>query len=268
VSGLTEPELRSVQYLLGRTPVEERSQIEERLFTDDAFAEELQATADDLIHAYLAGALTEDDRSRFETHFLASTAHRERLAFIRGLLSAVQRVSVSTRPRWHPWAMAAAAALLALGVVLFPARNDREEPPRQALSSPEPPIVASQPHPTTPKPSIPGSGPTEIRVFRMPPTPGSPTTLTLSSNTRMVRVEVQVDEEPPSFNAIVRTGDGTEVWRAEGLVPPASGELLAFDLPARVLASDRYTLRIEGEPLRGAKVPPILEYPLRVRHDR
>jgi hypothetical protein len=82
----------------------------------------------------------------------------------------------------------------------------------------------------------------------------------------LVRVEASVDEGYPSFEAVLRKRDGTEVWRAEGLAPAALGKPLVFDVPARVLAGAQYALLIEGEAIRGPAAPPplVLEYSLRV----
>src|SRR5262245_12996886 len=84
-----------VAFLLGRLPPEEQARMEERVFVDDQANEELWATADDLIHAYLAGTLSADDRQRFESHFLTSPRRRERVEFVRSLLAAAERVSAA-----------------------------------------------------------------------------------------------------------------------------------------------------------------------------
>src|SRR5688572_309647 len=46
-------ERRLVDYLLGALPPEEHESLELRYFSDAALHEELEATADDLIHSYL-----------------------------------------------------------------------------------------------------------------------------------------------------------------------------------------------------------------------
>ena len=56
-----ERERELVEYLLGGLAPEERERVEERAFVDDEAYEELEATADDLIHAYLAGTLSPGD---------------------------------------------------------------------------------------------------------------------------------------------------------------------------------------------------------------
>ena len=98
-----EADLRA--YLLGVLPPERQDSIEERFFADKELHLQLQATGDDLIHAYLAGELSPADRERFETHFLASPRRRERLAFVRSLMTAVDRVQSAARAPRRPLRM-------------------------------------------------------------------------------------------------------------------------------------------------------------------
>ena len=69
------------QYLLGQLPTEESSQIEERLFTDGAFYEELLIAEDELVDDYLAGELSGSDRERCETHFLLTPERQQKIRF-------------------------------------------------------------------------------------------------------------------------------------------------------------------------------------------
>jgi hypothetical protein len=260
-------ETQQVEYLLGRAPQDVCSELEERLFTDDDFHEELRATADDLISAYLSGSLTETDRNQFENHFLSSPAHRERLAFMKALLSAVNRAPVQA-PALATWGWAAAAALVGIAI-LVASVLPKPPGPREATASPTlATIVVMKSVPTSPEPKpLPPPGLSEVTV-RMPPVPGVQATVRLAEATRVVHVAVKVNQESPSFDAVVRTASGREVWRKEDLMPSGGGTL-TFDLPARLLSSDRYTLRITGEALRDAGTKPrVLEYPLLVTHGR
>jgi hypothetical protein len=274
---MSEHERRLVQYLLGQTSTAEREEIEERVFTDDEAEEELQATADDLIHAYLAGGLSEQERGQFESHFLGMPHNRRRLDFIRNLLTAVERLPAAKAPpadttrASRVWAWAAAAALLiAVGAIVVPRRGP-EPVPEAAL-----PSVAQTLPPVLPTPS-PSSTPAPVRLaasvrhLRLPRRPAGAVEMALAGDTRVVRVEVHVDDSIPSFDASLHDAAGREVWRAETLVAEGDGSTLAFDVPARAFASaERYALRIEAEPLRGASPtdrPFVLEYPLRVRRE-
>ena len=114
------------RYLLGSLSAAEGDAVEAAyLAGDDAFRR-LLAAEEELIDAYVAGALSETDRRRFEEHFLASPARRERVAFARALArlppaetssaAATRAPAVPTRPRPRhlAWAGLAAALMLAL----------------------------------------------------------------------------------------------------------------------------------------------------------
>lgn len=278
MSASVEREHRLVEYLLGGLPEEERARTEERLFVDDDLHEDLRATADDLIHTYLDGALSQDDRVRFETHFLASARWRQRLEFMRGLLAAVDRVSANERTGdrseahrsvWRAWMLPAAAAIVAAGILLFLGRPSSQGTARVSVS----PVPAVSPtpspdHGTAPLPQRPR--PVEVSVARLARGSARPGSVLVTPDTRSVRLEVAVTEDRPSYDAVLRAADGTEVWRAEGLAPSKAGEPLAVAVPARIFTSDVYTLTVEGEALRGEPrpAPPRVEYRLHVVRER
>jgi hypothetical protein len=106
-----------------------------------------------------------------------------------------------------------------------------------------------------------------VQVVRLAAEERAPRAVTVGPATRTVHVEVPVDEGPPSWDAIVRTSEGAEVWRAEGLVPAHDGARLVVAVPARLLASADYVLAIEGETLRGESPSAHpREYRLHVTH--
>jgi anti-sigma factor RsiW len=279
-----QPEQKVVSYLLGKLTPEECLDLEERLFTDDELNEELAASADDLIHAYLDGQLSAEDRARFEAHFLASPRRRERVVFVRDLLTAIGRVAaeappVPARTRRHPWELAAAAALVAAALIASLQRRPAKNDAQVASASPAPavtPTAAPLPEPTAspreaPHKASPGtrpSGPATVRAVRLPPAPTSQPVDVDVSKTALVRLEVPVDSDgPPSYDAVLRRADAGEVWRAEGIVPPAPGEPMVIEVPARVLSGGDYQLSLEPELLRDARRPawPTLRFALRVR---
>ena len=73
------------RYLLGNLSPTEDDAVETAYLTSDDVFQKLLAAEEDLIDAYVAGALSEADRRRFEEHFMASPARRERVAFARAL---------------------------------------------------------------------------------------------------------------------------------------------------------------------------------------
>jgi hypothetical protein len=271
------------RYLLGRLPEHERLEFEERLLADEDLDEELLVTTDEIIDAYLDGALSPDDRLRFETEFLASPEHRERLALIRALRSAVEQASekgeagkgsLSTfAPRRRRWLVLAAAAVVLVaaggGLVLLAPRSPEGVAVREP--TPNPQLIQSTRSPPRTEPESSPSAPSRTDaavVVRMPRDSRTPVSVPLSPQTQKVRVEIAVNEVSPSFDVALRTAEGREVWRAEGLAPKAPGKPLILTLPAVIFASsDRYTLRVQGERLRDV-VTPMDEYEVHVVRER
>jgi anti-sigma-K factor RskA len=64
------------QFLLGQLPEARAAQIEERIFQDDDFADEVEGTEAELAAEYRAGALSSEERGLFEQLYLKSAAGR------------------------------------------------------------------------------------------------------------------------------------------------------------------------------------------------
>jgi len=246
-----------VDYLLGTLPPEERDELEERYFADDSVHEELQATADDLIHAYLGGTLSSEDRQRFETYFLASPTQRERLGFMRVLLANVRRsradAGSSPSPRARRPAMAAFAAAAVVALVAFGARVWWRVPQARGREA-----VATAP-------SV-GHADVADPLVRFAAASVREAELTLSTVTVSVRFEVAVDAHRPSYEAVIKDSAGREIWRAESLTQLRRDGLLAFDVPAKLLPEGEYVLSIRGEVRRAdARPAPDALYTLHIR---
>jgi anti-sigma factor RsiW len=281
---------RLVDYLLGTASPQERERIQEQLFTEDGFEEELLATADELIHAYLVGELDARQRSRFESHFLASPRHRERLTFIEDLTRAAAEVAAEEsqpfasgereQQRLKPlWLVAAVLAVLVSSLPLLLRRNvDSERTPivagpspaaktPAASSSAAAPASSASARPTSPsaRPAEPDRSP--VRTVRLPRSSEAPIRIAVRDDTELLRVEVPVPVGPPSFDAsLSRRGD--RVWSAEEFSPPPAGRPLVVEIPAQILRAEDYVLRIEGDVLRDASPPRLLEYRIRVARER
>jgi hypothetical protein len=266
-------ERKLIDYLLGTLPEGDRAALEDRLFVDEALDEELLATTDDLIQEYLEGRLSEDERRRFETHFLTSPDHRDRLAWMKDLQGAIERTPAPAvlSPSWrrHATLMLAAAAVLLVALALT-LRVPHGGGTQEAAHTPTPEVTAAptaNPTPparqdSTPTPSKPNRVHTVRLARAASPTPVD---VALPSEASTLRIEVAVSDESPSYDAMIRSADGREVWRAEGLVPESAGAPLILSVPSRILIADAYALRVEGEALReGSQV--TLEYSLRVIH--
>jgi hypothetical protein len=78
-----EAELR--RYLLGELTHEGRVAVEGRLFLDDDYTRLAQSVEDELVDEYAHQDLTDDERERFESHFLAAPEHRDDLNIAQAL---------------------------------------------------------------------------------------------------------------------------------------------------------------------------------------
>lgn len=81
----SEDEVVLRQYLLGELTQEECSRVEERLFLNSDYFQQLQAAEDDLVDDYVYEELPLIDRERFETHFLSQHGHSEDIKIARAL---------------------------------------------------------------------------------------------------------------------------------------------------------------------------------------
>ena len=73
------------RYLLGELPEEERSGLEAEYFADPELFARLLAAEDDLIDAYVRGALSTEARARFEERFCRNGDGVQRIAFANAL---------------------------------------------------------------------------------------------------------------------------------------------------------------------------------------
>src|SRR5690349_8338982 len=72
-----------MRYLLGTLSEEERAQLEERYFSDDAEFEEIEVAEGELVDRYVRDELPQSDRERFEQILAASPRLVERVEFAR-----------------------------------------------------------------------------------------------------------------------------------------------------------------------------------------
>lgn len=74
-----------VRYLLGDQPESERERLEQEYFANPEVLQELSSAEDDLIDAYVRGALSARQRQHFEQYYLDSGSKRQRVEFARTL---------------------------------------------------------------------------------------------------------------------------------------------------------------------------------------
>jgi hypothetical protein len=79
-------------YLLGDLSEEEKARVEERMFADDDFYEQIQAIKSELIDDCTRGELPARDRETFAGRFLTTSQGRERGAFSRAMTGALSEL--------------------------------------------------------------------------------------------------------------------------------------------------------------------------------
>jgi anti-sigma factor RsiW len=85
-------------YLLGELPEDDLARLEELLFSDDAYYEQLMMVEDELRYDYAQGLLDPDRRERFEKRLGASTGNRKTLEFAAAFGSALSLSAAESAP--------------------------------------------------------------------------------------------------------------------------------------------------------------------------
>jgi hypothetical protein len=90
-------------YLLGRLDDSRKTQLEQRLLNDAQLFEEVLIAEDELVDHYVAGRLGEDDRARFESHFLVTPDRVRKIQFGRALHRYLELNEVPAVPTPKPF---------------------------------------------------------------------------------------------------------------------------------------------------------------------
>lgn len=119
------------EYLLGGSPEPRRTEIEERLFTDKAFLDQVEATEDELMDDYASGALSKRERLAWEAYMASHPDSRARLDFSRAAQArfARQPPAHAAWGTWWWWIAAPAFAVLLWMVVPRPGKVPASPPP-------------------------------------------------------------------------------------------------------------------------------------------
>ena len=263
----------TTRYLLGTLPEDERLRIEQAFVADDDAFDEMLAAEDELFGEYARGTLAPDERAAFEARFLASPEGRRKLAFAAALMEALDRHPASRAPRaagslmrfpldrpWLPALLAAAVLVLAVSTAWLAqevvrsrlatasaragqeaaasrerdARADLEREKAQRAQSlrdsaavPPAPLVVS----LLLSPGLTRSGGDMARI-----------TLPFDANTLRLQLEA-AKVAPGSYRATLRTAEGDVIWSGRVSRGP-SNDLIAIDLPARLLSTHDYEMAL------------------------
>ena len=85
-----------IRYLLGELSPEERAALEERYFGDDELFDELVCLENEIVDTYVQGELSENERKRFESHFLVTPERQEKVRFAKSLLNQAKNSGVAS----------------------------------------------------------------------------------------------------------------------------------------------------------------------------
>ena len=264
----THEEKQLIAYLLGQLPPEEQTRIEQRYLADPEFHEALRATERDLIDDYVHGELP--NPKQFEEHFLSSPRRRQKVEFARALMqaSAQSATKVKLRPQrlsWHqslvlllrrqpvwlPVATATALIILAAGSLLVNRQNENAPAPvAQGQQRPQiPPAPVDQPE--VPQPNQP-TPPVRVAAFILTPSlvrSDDETRTLIIERDSEVNLQLQLEStDYLSYQAVIRTPEGKEIWRQDALKPQrtASGQAIILAMPAGRFDNEDYMVRLSG----------------------
>lgn len=91
------------RYLLGDLSEEQQVEIEDRAFADKEYLASITAVENDLIDEYVRHELTDADRRKFESRFLASAERRKRVEFAKALARVPAEVPVPEKRVVQSW---------------------------------------------------------------------------------------------------------------------------------------------------------------------
>jgi hypothetical protein len=263
-----------IRYLLGELSEDDAERLDEQSVVDDDFAARLRVVEDDLVDAYASGRLTGDRLKRFEAFYLASPRRRDRAAFARRFLTAVDgdarnrdaRVPVQKPPTalartWWPLAVAAMLCLVVGALLLRQARlldtardaNERataadqrvsvlaEELAEQQKATAAAEASAAQTHAT---PSA------MVALVLLPQTRGVETAPLLAVGASAPSIPIALSIEGTAhgpFDASLKDPATNQiVWRSGPLTADAAqpGRLVTVAVPGPLLKAQHYVLDV------------------------
>jgi hypothetical protein len=225
------------RYLLGNLAPDACEGIEKQLFSADRiFWERLRDAEDVLIDDYLWDELRNEERDRFERHFLLSSERRSKMEFARALRVYARSAGLA-RPRfWQrlrnpipapAWAVAAAALLLAVlpGALwqLDTTRTSRGEVSAWLASS----------------------------AGRLRSPGGEVTRVLVPRDCQLIRLHLDpAAGEYDSYQATLHEVTGNEIWFQGRLTAAttAGRPAITMALPCEVLPAGDYYVRLHGIP--------------------
>ena len=229
IEGSKLPIDQAVRYLLN-LPDCDREQIESRLFSEDGFAEVLEAAERDLLDRYVRRELPTDLRKRVETELLFDERQRDKLRVAQALAAGQRR----TRTTFAAAAVAA-AIVLAAGLTYMATLGHTAH---QVAVTPQ---SAQQTATRSPQ------------IFTVLLTPGvvrgSPSSsIQIPRNTDLVRLELAEIGAAQNYAASLVNSSGLVIWHEDGLQAKDGGVTLS--IPAKFFGPGQFRLNLTGQPPR------------------
>jgi hypothetical protein len=258
----TGPDDEMRAFLLGRLSDDRRAHVEEQVFDDEEAYDALMSVRYDLLDDYASGRLSEADRLRVEERLLGAGTDDTRvlaevLARRTARAAGDERGAIAPRPalrRWLPLVAAAAVAVLAAGVSLRLASDNRRlradlDRAREAATA----------RPVAPPPASPIA-----RVALSAGTTrgaGDVPVVTIAPDAVLVEFVLAVDEPRPEYR-VALDGRGGRLWSQRRATRDAEGAIHVW-LPRSLLADTGYELLVLDGPTEDA--PLLQTFPFQVR---
>jgi hypothetical protein len=262
------------RYLLADVDEVEREKIEELLFSENGFAEELAQAEADLIDDYALNVLSKRDRDLFQQNFVLSHERRQNLLFAQAIDAYLdQEASPSIKAQRRPWqkgflpflmthkgwataTVAAAGILLVLSVLVLlkwfapnnqfaPMRAQREDMERRLAE------LNSQTQSSKALPSVELS----LQPSDLLRGSGEFQQIEIAKDVRVLNLTfVLPNAQHSNYIVIARKIDGDELFSVNDLSPKPNDVLLR--VPVEFLPTDDYQFEVKGidAPGRSASV--------------
>lgn len=219
-------------YLLHEMPETERNAFAERWFTEPDLYQELQMAEADLLDAYARGSLSRSQRIRVERYLLASEHQSDKLAFARGLKTALPEPRRGTLT-FAAFAAAAAMIFVLAGTAAWLGFRNRDLTQQIAVLRRPVPVSGGVYAVELSSGTLRGPAP-QISV-------------TLPHGTSLVRMELELEpgQEQETYSATVLRA-GQIVWAEAPLHSERRGQgfLVKMWMPEKVLTPGSYTIRL------------------------
>jgi len=249
------------RYLLGEVSDDERSEIEQGYFADDALFDQLVDVQNELVDSYVRGTLPAADRKRFEERFLTRGSGIDRVEFARALQEKIAARSGRKTGSFRLLAIAASVVIVVIAAAWLtftlqrrpqpPITNSRPKASQQQRTAPPAPVQAQTQ--TAPIQSKPAAASALITTVLLTPggTRESEATapLVLRPAPQFVRVELVLeDDRYDSYAAELQDVEGRVLWKAHSLraTTAPSGRTVAVSVPAKLLPPGDYIVVLQG----------------------